>query len=86
MLRAYGLEPHYLRDLPLHQSQRELETTEEYTDFELVMRPTTDFKAHLMSRGRWLQVISPEWLANETQEWLQAALDTYQNSKKTQEK
>ena len=86
VLRAYGLEPHYLRDLPLHQSQRELETTEEYTDFELVMRPTTDFKAHLMSRGRWLQVISPQWLADEIQEWLQEALDTYQNSQKTQEK
>ena len=86
VLRAYGLEPHYLRDLPLHQSQRELETTEEYTDFELVMRPTTDFKAHLMSRGRWLQVISPQWLADEIQEWLQEALDTYQNSQKSQEK
>ena len=86
VLRAYGLEPHYLRDLPLHQSQRELETTEEYTDFELVMRPTTDFKAHLMSRGRWVQVISPKWLADEIQEWLQTALDTYQNSQKTQEK
>lgn len=86
VLRAYGLEPHYLRDLPLHHSQRELETTEEYTDFELVMRPTTDFKAHLMSRGRWLQVMSPQWLADEMQEWLQAALDSYQNNQKSQEK
>lgn len=86
VLRAYGLEPHYLRDLPLHQSQRELETTEEYTDFELVMRPTTDFKAHLMSRGRFVQVMSPQWLANEIQQWLHAALDTYRNSQKAQEK
>lgn len=86
VLRAYGLEPHYLHDLPLHQSQRELETTEEYTDFELVMRPTTDFKAHLMSRGRFVQVMSPQWLADEIQEWLQAALDTYRNSPKMQEK
>ena len=77
VLRAYDLEPHYLRDLPLHHSQKELETTDEYTDFEVVLRPTTDFKSHLMSRGEYLQVISPQWLADEVQKWLQDALDLY---------
>ena len=86
VLRAYGYEPYYLRDLPLHQSQRELERTEEYTDFELVMRPTTDFKAHLMSRGRWLRVLSPQWLADEIQEWLQAAQESYKNGPAVKEK
>ena len=75
VLRAYGLEPYYLRDLPLHQSQKEINATEEYTDFEYYMRPTSDFKANLMSRGSWLQVISPDWLAKEMQEWFQGALD-----------
>lgn len=77
MLRAYGLEPHYLRDLPIHHSQREIRSTDEYTDFELYMRPTSDFKANLMSRGEWLQVISPEWLAEDMQNWLQAAINRY---------
>ena len=77
VLRAYGLEPYYLRDLPLHQSQKEINATEEYTDFEYYMRPTSDFKANLMSRGSWLQVISPDWLAKEMQEWFQGALDRY---------
>ena len=31
VLRAYGLEPYYLRDLPLHHSQKEIVKTEEYT-------------------------------------------------------
>lgn len=44
VLRAYGLEPHYMRDLPIHHSQREIKETDEYTDFELYMRPTSDFK------------------------------------------
>ena len=77
VLRAYDLEPHYLRDLPLHHSQKELETTDEYTDFEVVLRPTTDFKSHLMSRGEYLQVISPQWLADEVQKWLQDAVNRY---------
>ena len=71
VIRAYGLEPYYLRDLPLHHTQREVNVTDDYTDFELVMRPTTDFKGHLMSRGEWLQVIEPKWLAIEMQNWLQ---------------
>jgi predicted DNA-binding transcriptional regulator YafY len=81
VLRAYGMEPHYMRDLPLHHSQREINATEEYTDFELYMRPTSDFKGHLMSRGEWLQVISPKWLAEDMQNWLQAAMNRYKNEK-----
>ena len=77
VLRAYGLEPHYMRDLPIHHSQREIKATDEYTDFELYMRPTSDFKGHLMSRGEWIQVISPEWLAEDMQKWLQAAMNRY---------
>ena len=82
LLRAYGLEPHYLRDLPIHHSQREIGSTDEYTDFELYMRPTSDFKANLMSRGEWLQVISPEWLAEDMQNWLQAAINRYKTGVK----
>ena len=82
VLRAYGLEPHYLRDLPLHHSQREIVTTDEYTNFELYMRPTSDFKANLMSRGEWLQVVSPEWLAEDIQQWLQAAINRYKTAGK----
>lgn len=77
VLRAFGHEPFYMRDLPLHHSQREIFHTGEYTDFELTMRPTSDFKGYLMSKGEWLQVISPEWLANDIQQWHQAALDRY---------
>ena len=77
VLRVYGLEPHYMRDLPIHHSQREIKETDEYTDFELFMRPTSDFKGYLMSRGEWIQVISPEWLAEDLHKWLQAALNRY---------
>lgn len=65
VLRAYGNEPYYLRDLPLHPSQQEIETNKDYTDFEICLRPTRDFFAHLLSRGRWLQVISPDSIAQE---------------------
>ena len=59
VLRAFGNERYALRDLPLHPSQKLLEEGEGYVDFELNLRPTTDFLAHLLSRGRWVEVISP---------------------------
>ena len=77
VLRAYGYEPYYLRDLPLHHSQREIETTEEYADFELHLKPTSDFKAKLLSRGQWVEVLEPQSLAEEIIEWHQNAIDRY---------
>ena len=77
VLRAYGYEPYYLRDLPLHHSQREINTTEEYTDFELKLKPTSDFKTKLLSRGEWLEILEPHSLANEIVEWHQKAIERY---------
>ena len=85
VLRAYGLEPFYLRDLPLHHSQKIIEETVDYTDFEFYLRPTSDFKAHLMSRGEWLQVIEPMWLGEEMQRWLHASLNRYKKVEKVED-
>ena len=85
VLRAYGLEPHYLIDLPMHHSQRVLKVTEDYTDFELFLRPTADFVGHLMSRGSWLQVLKPASLALQIQQWHQNALDRYAKNEKNEE-
>jgi len=77
VLRAYGKERFYLRDLPLHASQRELATAEEHTDYELHLKPTDDFKAKLMSRGQWLEVLEPQSLVEEMIEWYKKGLERY---------
>ena len=74
VLRAYGNERYALRDLPLHPSQRLLEEGEDYVDFELHLRPTTDFLAHLLSRGRWVEVVSPEDIAHKISDLHQEAI------------
>ena len=81
VIRAYGLEPHYLRDLPLHHSQKEIESTNEYTDFELRLKPTNDFKTHLLSLNSWVRIIEPDWLAEEMKGWLKDALGRYDEKK-----
>lgn len=64
-IRAYGDEVYYLRDLPLHPSMKEVETAAEWSDFEMQLRPSSDFLTPLLSRGALIKVIEPQWLANE---------------------
>jgi hypothetical protein len=78
VLRAYGLEKYYLRDLPLHLSQKEIKETEEYTDFEYLLRPTEDFKGYILSRGQWLKVVHPQWLAVNICESLHKIIEKYE--------
>ena len=77
IIRAFGKEANYLRDLPLHQSQKEVETTDAYSDFSLTLSPTADFFSPLLSRGAAIKVLSPQWLADEIKQLHQAAAELY---------
>ena len=75
VIRAYGYERFYLRDLPLHKSQKEIDQGENYTDFEFFMRPTIDLSYHLLSSSDHIKVLEPKWLADEIYDMhLQASL------------
>ena len=78
VLRAYDQERYFLRDLPLHHTQREIFSGDDYSDFEIVMRPTFDFSAHLLSRGVMLKVIEPQWLADEIYDMHIKAAEMYE--------
>ena len=82
VLRAFGRERYYLRDLPLHHTQKELPGDEgqDFADFELTVRPTTDFKGQLLSRGAWLKVLEPQWLADEIRQWHEDSARMYEKS------
>ena len=77
LIRAYGREVPYMRDLPFHHSQKEVATTDEYSDFELTLRPTADFFSPLLSRGAAIRILEPESLAEEIRAMHQAAADLY---------
>ena len=77
IVRAFDSERYFLRDLPLHHTQREIATTDDYSDFEIVMRPTFDFSAHILSRGIMLKVIEPQWLADEIRDMHREAAEMY---------
>jgi predicted DNA-binding transcriptional regulator YafY len=79
VLRAYGLEPYYLRDLPLHHSQREIRSTDEYCDFELRLKPTSDFKGKLLQRAEWIEVLEPQSLIDDIIALHQRSINRYKN-------
>ena len=49
----------YLRTLPLHHSQRELESGDHYTDFSFDIRPTDDLLGKLFSYRDSIEVLEP---------------------------
>ena len=64
VIRAFGKEADYLRDLPLHHSQKEIAHEEGFSDFELILSPTADFWTPLMARGATIKILQPQWLAD----------------------
>ena len=79
VIRAYGNLPNYLRTLPLHASQKEIENTDEYTDFSYDIRPSVDFILALMSYTDSLEVLEPMELRQKVCNSLQASLERYSN-------
>lgn len=78
VIRAYPPLTHYLRTLPLHHSQKELQSTPEYTDFEFYLHPTFDFLQELFAQTHEVEVLEPLRLRNSMKEYLLKALKRYE--------
>ena len=74
VVRAYGKMANLLRTLPLHASQRELESTDGYTDFAMDIRPSIDFISELLSKTDGLDVLEPASLKIKIRSILEEAL------------
>lgn len=77
VVRAYGREAYDMRALPLHHSQHETNTTDEYSDFTLKLRPTLDFAGKLLSRGAWVEVLEPQSLRDQLIDMHRKSLERY---------
>lgn len=81
VIRAYGLQPDYFRTLPLHSSQKELQTVsdtdEPYTDFEYHMAVTFDLIGELFSKNSYIEILEPASLRQEMKEKLMKTMERY---------
>lgn len=77
IVRAYINERYYLRDLPLHPSQRLVGEGDGYFDYEVTLRPTEDFIGYLLSRSDFVKIVSPDSLANQLKEMALSIVKRY---------
>lgn len=77
VIRTYGNFANYVRTLPLHSSQKEIEHTDEYAVFSYDIRPSVDFVLELMSHGESLEVLEPIDLRLKIRNTLQSSLEKY---------
>lgn len=67
-LKVAASQVKYLRTLPLHHSQEEEETTDDWSVFSYHVVPTYEFKQEILSRGANVEVLSPKALREEIKE------------------
>lgn len=79
VLRAYPPMTDYLRTLPLHPSQKEIATKNEYSDFEYFAVPTFDFQQAILKEGSELEVLEPQSFRDEIRQELAKTIKRYNN-------
>ena len=65
VLKVNSGQANYIRDLKLHESQVEKERNDQYSIFELRVKPTFDFQQEILWNGEDMEVIEPMWLRKE---------------------
>jgi len=78
-LKVSTSQANYLRSLPLHQTQQEIQTTDEYSIFELRIRPTFDFYQEILHNGEDMEVLEPLWLRKEIARKIEKMWDKYKS-------
>ena len=76
-IKSFWMYTHYMRALPLHPTQEEIETRPDYSVFRYRLKPTLDFKLEILSRGSQIEVISPESFRREIAEEIERMRDMY---------
>ena len=61
-IRAKGVQREYLRTLPLHHSQEEVATTDEYSDFRYFLCLTSELTTQILGMGETVKVLAPQEL------------------------
>ena len=78
-LKVSAGQANYLRTLTLHQTQKEIEQTDEYSIFIVKLRPTFDFRQEILSQGSDIEVLEPKWFREELAEISKQMWHKYQN-------
>lgn len=65
VVRIYGKQRAYVDALPIHKSQKIINHTREYSDYQFTLRPEYEFQHEILRLGASAEVLSPLWLREE---------------------
>ena len=77
VVKVYGSQVDYVRALPIHESQREIETTEEYALFEYRVVPCYNLFQQLLWHRERLEVMEPAFVREEMKSIVKALAEIY---------
>lgn len=77
VLKVDAFQSNYIRNLPLHNSQKETKRTDEYSIFEYHLKPEFDFEQEIFSNMDAMEVLEPLWLRDEVAERLRNLMKKY---------
>ena len=78
-IKIEAYQANFLRTLPLHSSQTEIERQKQYSIFRYNIVPSFEFKQELRKHGSVLEVLKPRWLRDEFRKDLAYQLSKYQD-------
>ena len=77
VLKVDAFQSNYIRNLPLHDSQKETKRTDEYSIFEYHLKPEFDFEQEIFSNMDTMEVLEPQGLREEVSERLRNLAKKY---------
>jgi len=77
-LKVAAVQRQYLRTLPLHHSQREVETCAEYSIFELRVALTVELVMQVLYYGSLIEVLEPDVLREVVMEEIDRMRENYE--------
>jgi hypothetical protein len=70
----------YLRTLPLHHTQKDVERHKDYSIFEVKLSPSYDFIQEILSKTEEVEILSPEWFREEVASYVRNLYNMYKDS------
>jgi len=76
-IKIYDAQVEYVRALPIHESQKEIETNADWSIFEYRLVPCFNFYQQLLWHREKLEVLEPQYVREELKATLQKMLERY---------
>lgn len=77
-IKVYDYQVQYIRTLPIHASQKEVETADGYSIFEYYLIPNYEFRLELRQHLSAIEILEPEYLRDEMREEAKKLLKMYE--------